>query len=69
MKKTEKEKEYHDYEAEVLAMPPLRMVLADIPEPDPGLKNFKNEQLVARKAFLQNSDLLERLIKHMTKKE
>ena len=69
MEKTEKEKEYHAYEAEVLAMPPLRMVLVNIPEPDPVVMNSRNEQIIARKAFFQNSDLLERLIKHMVRKE
>ena len=67
MKKTKKE--YRKFEANLIAMPPLRMVLADIPEPDPGNKNFRTEQVNARKVLLQDSDLLQRLIKHMAKKE
>jgi len=69
MKKTEKEREYRKFKADVIAMPPLRMVLADIPEPDPGVKKFRNKQIAARKTFLQNPDLLQRLIDHIEKKE
>ncbi|RLD06335.1 MAG: hypothetical protein DRI32_02770 [Chloroflexi bacterium] len=64
MKKTEKE--YRKFEANAIAMPPLTMVLVDIPEPDP---DFKKKQLAARKVFFKESDLLERLIAHMAKPE
>lgn len=67
MKKTEKE--YRKFEANAIAMPPLAMVLVDIPEPDPDMKNFKKKQLAARKVFFKESDLLERLIAHMAKPE
>ena len=67
MKKTEKE--YRKFEAEVIAMPPLRLVLSDIPEPDPKVKAFRSKQMMARKIFLQNSDTLQRLIEHMAIKE
>ena len=70
MKKTEKkDKDYKKFEANAIAMPPLKMVLADIPEPDPGVKNFRKKQIAARKAFLKNPDLLQRLINHMAKKD
>ena len=65
----DKEKEYRKFEAEVLGMPPLRMVLFDIPAPDPDLKSFKKKQLDARKVFFKESDLLDRLIAHMAKPE
>ncbi|MBT3321923.1 MAG: hypothetical protein HN392_06520 [Anaerolineae bacterium] len=67
MKKTEKK--YQKFEADVIAMPALRMVLSDIPEPDPGVKKFRSNQIAARKVLLKNSDALQRLIKHMAKKE
>jgi len=67
MRKTEKE--YRKFEADVLAMPPLAMVLADIPKPDPDLKIFREKKIAARKHFFQNNDLLERLIEHMAKPE
>ncbi len=62
-------KEYRKFEAEMIAMPALRMVLTDIPEPDPGVKKFRSKQMAARKVFLQNSDTLQRLIEHMVIKE
>ena len=65
----EKEKEYRKFEADVIGVPPLTMVLVDIPEPDPGVKIFRKKQIAARKVFFQNTDLLQRLIEHMAKQE
>ena len=67
MRKTEKK--YRKFEANLIAMPPLAMVLADIPTPDPDIKNFKKKQLDARRVLFKESDLLERLIAHMAKPE
>ncbi len=66
---TKTEKEYKKFEAEVIATPPLRMVLADIPAPDPIISHLRQKQIEARRFFFQNTDLLERLIAYMAKQD
>ncbi|MCP4139759.1 MAG: hypothetical protein GY755_05620 [Chloroflexi bacterium] len=64
-----KEKKYRKFEANVVGTPPLSMVLADIPEPDPGKKDFGQKEAIKRKKYLfQSSDLVSRLIDHFVKK-
>jgi hypothetical protein len=53
------------YESEVMALPPLRMVLGEVPSPDPIKRRKTNEY------FLRNPDLVvpvRRLIAHLEKK-
>ncbi len=65
-----KKEEFRKFNADVIAMPPLTMALADIPEPDPGKKNFRKEPLVHSESFLfPKSDLVMRLIAHLNTKE
>ena len=33
------------YDAEVMALPPLRLVIGDIPIPDPDRRNLPNQQI------------------------
>ncbi len=66
---TTKKKKYRKFEANVIGTPPLSMILADIPEPDPGKKDFGRKKLSNRKKNLfQDSDLVTRLIEHLAKK-
>ena len=54
------------YEAETLALPPLRMVLGDVPSPDPVKPRFKNPYQ------LKNRDMIipvKRLIAHLEEKK
>jgi len=66
---TKTEKEYRKFEADVIATPPLRMILKDVPAPDPIAKSLLQTQIEARKIFFQNSDLLQRLIDYMAKQD
>ncbi len=69
MKKKKKE-EFRTFNADVIAMPPLTMALVDIPEPDPGKKDFRKEPLIHPENLLfQRSDLVMRLIEHLKTKE
>ena len=64
-----KEKKYRKFEANVIGTPPLSMVLVDIPEPDPGKKEFGRNKVNNRKKHLfQDSDLVTRLIEYLAKK-
>ena len=64
-----KEKEYRKFAADVIGTPPLTMLLANIPEPNPGKKNFRPKRSSAREFLFQDSDLVLRLIEHLAKKE
>jgi len=64
-----KEQEFRKLDTGVLGMPPITMVLRDIPEPDPGKVNFKKEATYARKLLFQNSDIVHRLIDRINKKD
>ena len=65
---TTKEKKYRKFESNVIGTPPLSMILADIPEPDPGKKEFGRKQLSnSKKRLFQDSDLVTRLIEHLAK--
>jgi hypothetical protein len=66
---TKTEKEYRRFEADVIATPPLRMILTEVPAPDPIVRTLRQKQVEARRIFLQNSDLLERLIAYMAKQD
>ena len=64
-----KEKKYRKFEANVIGTPPLSMVLVDIPEPDPGKKEFGRKNLSNKEKHLfQDFDLVTRLIDHFVKK-
>ncbi len=66
---TDKKKKKRKFEASVIAMPPLAMTLVDIPEPDPGKKDFRRKKVANTQKFLfEDSDLVTRLIEHLAKK-
>ncbi len=70
MKKVKRAKEYRKFQAEALGMDAFALVLTDVPEPDPGVKNFRRKEMMnARKSLLQESDLVPRLINRLGKKE
>ena len=53
----------HMYETEVMSLPPLRLVLGDVPVPDPaGLRKTGQKQ---QKLELTMEDTLQRLIAHL----
>lgn len=64
-----KEQGFRKLNSEVIGMPPITMVLRDIPEPDPGKMNFKKEVIKARKLLFQDSDTVLRLIDRFNKKD
>ncbi|MBT3336894.1 MAG: hypothetical protein HN855_01665 [Anaerolineae bacterium] len=65
-----KKEEFRKFNSDVIAMPPLTMALFDIPEPDPGKKDFRKEPLSPHTNILfQRSDLVMRLIDHLKVKE
>ena len=64
-----KEQVFRKLDTEVIGMPPITMVLRDIPEPDPGRKNFKKEVINARKLLFQDSDMIHRLIDRINNKD
>jgi hypothetical protein len=56
----------HVYEAEVMALPPLRMVLGEVPNPDPIQKRNAGQKM------LKNREMVEpvrRLIAHLEEKK
>lgn len=53
----------HMYEAEVMSLPPLRLVLGDVPVPDPaGLRNTGQKQ---QKLDHTMESTVQRLISHL----
>ena len=70
MKKVKKEKEYRKFKAEALGLSAFSLVLTDVPEPDPGVMDFRKKELMnARKSLFQESDLVPRLINRLGKNE
>ncbi|NOY98572.1 MAG: hypothetical protein GXP40_05115 [Chloroflexi bacterium] len=61
-------KQPRKFEAETLGLPPLKMVLGNIPVPDPGRKSQRTQRSTAQK-LLGKSDAVLRLIDHLVNKE
>jgi hypothetical protein len=54
------------YESDVMALPPLRLVLGDVPSPDPGYRRkLRNNQ----KPNQEMESTVKRLIAHLTESE
>jgi hypothetical protein len=51
------------YEAEVMALPPLRLVIGDIPSPDPDKRNRQNQPM--QKPEQASKGTVKRLIAHL----
>jgi hypothetical protein len=52
------------YESDVMALPPLRMVLGEVPEPDPGGKK-KNARKADKIDDREMESMVKRLIAHL----
>ncbi len=63
------EKKNHTYQAEFLALPPLKMVLGDIPEPDPSGKRRPFNTFGADKTEADAKNTVARIIGHLKKNE
>ena len=57
------DKKKHVYDVEVMALPPLRLVIGDIPSPDPDWQNKSNQQL--RKSGRDIEGTVKRIIAHL----
>ena len=57
------DKKKHVYESEVMALPPLRLVLGDIPSPDPERRTLSGQPL--RKPGHEVEGTVKRLIAHL----
>lgn len=62
-------KKQHTYLSEILALPPLKMVVGDIPEPDPSGKRRIFRAFSSDKSETEAKDTLTRLIGHLKKNE
>ena len=51
------------YDADVMALPPLRLVIGDIPSPDPDWRNRSNQQ--PRKPAREIKGTVKRIIAHL----
>jgi hypothetical protein len=51
------------YDSEVMALPPLRLVIGDVPNPDPDRRN-RNNQLM-RKSNREIEGTVKRIIAHL----
>jgi hypothetical protein len=51
------------YDAEVMALPPLRLVLGDIPSPDPDRRNKFNQQTLKSNRKIEGT--VKRIIAHL----
>jgi len=61
----------HVYEADVMALPPLRLVLGEVPSPDPDLQRDSQYRLRRLPAAqrLEMAVTVRRLINHLEKKQ
>ncbi|MGB8213200.1 MAG: hypothetical protein WCE68_06535 [Anaerolineales bacterium] len=50
------EKKYVVYDSDVMALPPLRLVLGDVPSPDPDRRNQSNQQPFTRRTGTSKSN-------------
>ena len=57
------DKKKHVYESEVMALPPLRLVLGDIPSPDPERRTMSGQPL--HKTGREIEGTVKRLIAHL----
>ena len=57
------DKKKHVYESEVMALPPLRMVIGDIPSPDPDRHSKLIPQM--QKSSQEIEGMVKRLIAHL----
>jgi len=53
------------YDSEVMALPPLRLVIGDIPNPDPDKRNRSNQLM--RKSTREIEGTVKRIIAHLEK--
>jgi len=53
------------YETDVMALPPLRLVLGEVPSPDPDGRHEKKQQPILK----QDPETVRRLIAHLKKGE
>ena len=51
------------YDSEVMALPPLRLVIGDVPNPDPDRRNSSNQPM--RKSNLEIERTVKRIIAHL----
>jgi len=63
-----KKNEYRKFEAELPGFSSFRLVLSDIPAPDPEKRENRQKKMMdERKSLFQESDFVLRLIEHMAK--
>ena len=51
------------YDSEVMALPPLRLVIGDVPNPDPDRRNRSNQLM--RKSNHEIEHTVKRIISHL----
>ena len=59
----------HTYESATLGLPPLKMVLGEIPEPEPGDSNRHYRPFGAQKTDSEAKGTVNKLIGHLKKSE
>ena len=57
------------YQSNILALPPLKMVLGDIPEPDPDEKRRTYRTLNQAKSEAEARDMVSKIIGHLKSNE
>ncbi len=53
------------YETDVMALPPLRLVLGDVPAPDPEGRRAEKKRMLSR----QEEEMVRKLIAHLKESE
>jgi hypothetical protein len=59
----------HNYQSEILALPPLKMVLGDVPDPDPDDKGRPRRAFSKDKSETEARNLVTKLIGHLKNNE
>ncbi|HEY3312698.1 MAG TPA: hypothetical protein VGK00_13740 [Anaerolineales bacterium] len=59
----------HTYQSDTLALPPLRMVLGEVPEPDPDDINHQVRAFNKDKSEMEARLMVKKLIRHLKKNE
>jgi len=63
------EKKQHTYQSNIMALPPLKMVLGDIPEPETADKRRPFRAFNADKSETEAKNTVAKLIGHLKNKE
>jgi hypothetical protein len=59
----------HIYQSDIMALPPLKMILGDVPDPDPGEKGRPQRAFSKNKSEAETRNVVTKLIGHLKNSE